>query len=71
MASISKKFSYLNADFVQPTSVVDTLLCIESGELATEFCKQTKLYPVNLEVPPPPCGIHSPQEERFDVFYGW
>ena len=71
MASLSKKFPYLNSDFIRPTSVVDTLLCIESGELATEYCKQTKLYPVNLEMPSPPCRIHSPEQERYDVFYGW
>lgn len=71
MASISKKYPYLNSEFVQPTSVGDTLLCVASGELATEFCKKTKLYPVNLEMPPPPCRIHSPEVERFDGFYGW
>jgi 1A family penicillin-binding protein len=71
MSSISKKFSYFNSDFVQPTSVGDTLLCIESGELATEYCKQTKLYLVNLENLPAPCRIHSPEQERYDNFYGW
>ena len=71
MASISKKFPYLNFDFIQPTSVGDTLLCIESGELATEYCNQTKKYLVNLENLPPGCRLHSPQEERYDVFYGW
>jgi penicillin-binding protein 1A len=71
MASISKKFPYSNADFVQPTSVNDTLLCIENGELATEYCKQSKLYQVNLENLPPRCRLHSPEEERYDVFYGW
>ena len=39
MANISKKFPNMTSDFVQPTSVVDTLLCTESGELATEYCK--------------------------------
>jgi penicillin-binding protein 1A len=71
MANISRKFSHLNSDFIQPTSVGDTLLCVVSGELATEFCKQTKLYPVNLEVLPPPCRIHSPEKEHYDIFYGW
>jgi penicillin-binding protein 1A len=71
MGQISKKFTYMNSEFIRPTSVVDTLLCVESGELATEFCKLTKLYPVNLENLPPPCRIHSPEAERYDVFYGW
>ena len=71
MANISRKFSHLNSEFMRPTSVNDTLLCVESGELATEFCKQTKLYPVNLEILPPPCRIHSPEQERYDIFYGW
>ncbi len=69
MANISKKFPNMTSDFVQPTSVVDTLLCTESGELATEYCKQTKLYLVNLENLPPRCRLHSPQEENYDVFY--
>jgi 1A family penicillin-binding protein len=71
MANISRKFSHLNSEFMRPTSVNDTLLCSESGEIATEYCKQTKLYPVNLEILPLPCRIHSPEEERFDIFYGW
>jgi penicillin-binding protein 1A len=71
MSSISKKFPYLNSDFVQPTSVSETPLCVESGELATEFCGQTKSYLVNLENLPPRCRFHSPEEERYDVFYGW
>lgn len=71
MANISRKFSHINSDFVQPTSVVDTLLCSESGELATEYCTSKKSYQVNLENLPPRCRLHSPEEERFDVFYGW
>jgi 1A family penicillin-binding protein len=71
MASVSKKFSYLNSDFVRPTSVVDTLLCVDSGELATEYCKSTKLYTVNLENLPPRCRLHFPEEEQYDIFYGW
>lgn len=71
MGNISKRFPYMNSDFVQPTSVVDTLLCTESGEFATEFCTQTKLYQVNLENLPPLCRLHSPELERYDIFYGW
>ena len=71
MANISKKFSYMNSDFIQPTSVGDTLLCVESGELASDYCKHTKPYPVNLEMLPTLCRIHSPEEERYDTFYGW
>ena len=71
MGQISKKFTYMNSEFIRPTSVVDTLLCVESGELATEYCKLTKLYPVNLENLPPPCRSHSPEAEHYDVFYGW
>jgi len=61
----------MNSDFVQPTSVSDTILCIESGELATEYCKQTKSYQVNLENLPSRCRLHSPEKENYDVFYGW
>ncbi len=71
MASISKKFPYMNSDFIQPISVGDTLLCVESGELATEYCKQTKLYQVNFENLPLLCRLHSAEEEHYDVFYGW
>jgi 1A family penicillin-binding protein len=71
MASISKKYAYGNFDFTQPTSVGDTLLCVDSGELATEYCNQTKKYLVDLENLPPLCRLHSPEEERFDIFYGW
>lgn len=71
MASISKRFSYANFDFVQPTSVGDTLLCVDSGELATEYCNQTKKYLVDQEILPPRCRLHSPEEEHYDVFYGW
>jgi len=71
MSDISRKFSHLNSEFIKPTSVADTLLCVESGELATEYCKSTKLYQVNLENLPPRCRLHSPAEERYDVFYGW
>jgi penicillin-binding protein 1A len=71
MAGISKKFTYMNTEFIRPTIVADTLLCSESGELATEYCKLTKSYLVNLENLPPPCRLHSPEAERYDVFYGW
>lgn len=71
LASISKKFPHINSDFIQPTSVSDTLLCVESGELATEYCKRTKSYPVNIENLPPRCRLHSPEEEHYDIFYGW
>ncbi len=71
MANLSNKFSYLNTDFVKPTSVVDTLLCVESGELATEYCRFTKSYPVNFEKLPLRCHLHLPEEERYDAFYGW
>lgn len=60
MTTISKKLPQLNYDFIRPTSVADTLLCVDSGELATEFCKVTKSYPVNLENLPPKCRLHSP-----------
>jgi len=71
MASISKKNPHINSEFVQPTSVGNTLICVESGELATEFCMVTKSHPVNLENLPAPCRLHSPVEELYDVFYGW
>lgn len=71
MASISKKFANINSGFIQPSSVADTLLCIESGELATEYCTRTKLYQVDLYNLPPRCRLHSPEEEHYDVFYGW
>lgn len=71
MASISKKFPYLNSDFIQPSSVADTLLCADSGELATEFCTHTKSYSVNLENLPSRCRLHSPEEEHYNTFYGW
>ena len=71
MSNISRKFPYMNSDFVQPTSVSDTLLCIESGELATEYCTLKKSYQVNLENLPPRCRLHSPEKENYDVFYGW
>ncbi|RQW78867.1 MAG: hypothetical protein EHM79_21130, partial [Geobacter sp.] len=71
MASIAPKFSFINSDFIQPTSIGDELLCVDSGELATEYCKQTKSYPVNIESLPPRCRLHSPEEEHYDIFYGW
>ncbi|NWF89655.1 MAG: PBP1A family penicillin-binding protein [Ignavibacteriaceae bacterium] len=71
MASISKRFPYLNSDFVQPTSVADTLLCVDSGELAAEFCTHTKSYFVSLENLPSRCRLHSPEEEHYNTFYAW
>ncbi len=71
MAGITKKFSQMGSEFIRPTSVADTFLCVESGELATKFCKLIKPYPVNIENLPPRCRMHSPEEERFDIFYGW
>lgn len=71
MANISKKLPQLNYDFIRPTSVADTLLCVESGELATNFCKETKSYPVNLENLPPQCQLHSTDAKEKEILNEW
>ena len=71
MADVTKRIAAVKLPFVKPTNVENYLLCIESGELATENCNQTKSYFVNTENLPPQCRIHNPEEDNYDAFYAW
>jgi penicillin-binding protein 1A len=47
-------------DFEPPAGIVFTNVCLESGELATEFCAQTRLEVFReVEEPTRPCRLHS------------
>jgi len=72
MASVIKNVGMYNySDYKKPESIRDTLICLDSGELATDKCLRKQLYPVNFDNLPSECTIHGTKKENYDIFYGW
>lgn len=72
MASLTRYATWVtNAPYPKPDAIRDTLICVQSGELATDKCSQTKIYPVNFSKLPPECTIHGTIKKQFDIHYGW
>ena len=73
MAEISwKERGFAYTDFRRPSTIIDTALCVTTGEPANGNCTNEKIYPVNAEKLPLIFSLHHPVEkERFDFDYGW
>jgi penicillin-binding protein 1A len=60
MTDISNKvFGLGNVQFNKPETVIDTLLCEDTGLLATDKCPHKKLYPVSKYKIPSVCNKHN------------
>lgn len=72
MSSVSRELSGVSSDsYIRPSEIKDTVLCLDSGELAVANCIHKGIFPVNTNKLPPECSIHSLKREKFDIHYGW
>ena len=72
MASVTHNSGYYNSfNYIRPLAVRDTLLCLESGELAMDKCLKKKIFPVNFDKLPSECSVHGNKKDYFDVYHGW
>lgn len=72
MSTLSRYANWVtNINYTRPESIRDTLLCSDSGELATDKCLNKKVYPVNFDKLPVECTIHGTKKKELDIHYGW
>jgi 1A family penicillin-binding protein len=71
MSSVTRGAAYNQDSYSRPYEIKDMELCLDSGELAVDKCVHKGIFPVNTYKLPPECSIHSPNEQKFDIHYGW
>ena len=67
-----KERGFEYTDFKKPSTVIDTIICEDTGEPVTGNCTHDKNYPVNFIKLPLVFSLHHPvKKEKFDFDYGW
>lgn len=68
MAEVSSKIpGFAGAEFAHPSTVKDTLLCLDNGMIASEDCKNTKEFPININKLPQDVN-KKPEKKWYDIF---
>lgn len=57
-------------NYEKPEQIVEADLCLESGQLASNKCKNHKIFLVNKDKMPDNCYIHDPTE-KYDIHNGF
>ena len=70
MAEISSRIpGFSGADFIRPSTVKDTALCLDNGMIASGSCTNTRIFPININKLPE--DVNKKAERKWYDIFPW